>query len=54
MKNTDETKAEQVRMRKDRERIDKEIRNESTPAREQMEERSYLEQEGYVTERYSE
>jgi hypothetical protein len=48
------TKTEENKIRKDRERIDKEIRNESTPAREQMEERSYLQQEGYVTERYSE
>jgi hypothetical protein len=54
MKNTDEAKAEEAKMRKDRERIDKEIRNESTPAKEQMEERNYLQQEGYVTERYSE
>jgi hypothetical protein len=54
MKHTDDKKAEEAKIRKDRERIDKEIRNESTPAKEQMDEQNYLQQEGYVTERYSE
>jgi hypothetical protein len=54
MTSTGKAKDEENKDRRAKERADKEIRNESTTTKTQMEDRAYLQQEGYVTERYSE